>query len=684
MRHWLRVFALAIATGAWADCAIHPNAWNASPGILQAYADGERWHSEAYYGIRGATKDSEGLLNRDGWIMVRMPVSPYFLPYADSDVRVITGWIYPKEVGEAVHSGVDFARSDEAAFQVRATADGWVVWVGRHEGTGPAVIIDHGGLRSLYHLHQGSVDVREGEFVEAKQTIGRAAPYLHFAVAAPAERVEKSSPVFGLIEPQALWTLLDPFGIYGGEESLGCYNNDDGIRETPQHASLFAPSPPDFVDLEESKFATTYRYYTRFKWHPWTLSISTQGGRWLVSGSFHQETKAPPAIALFRSVDQLEDDIKRKASQGFQLGQLSGVVNGGGDSRFAELFWVARPFVTKQWMTPGSFLEEFQAQIKNEWVLTQYLPQMYGAELRITATWTKLDPFRDQAAFYGLTEQEFQQKNQELESLNFDLVDLFRFRNADGASRIGGLWHSRIESTSFRNTLAVAPEALAETVARAKRSGYGVWRLHRHESGIDLVLMQGLGIAKPAVPVAAQPTFDRAVATQKLVGDLRAPHAPDPKPPVTFVTTPSTLPIRIEGEHLVGEVYLSEGSVIAGDMTPFKRDWSNDGALLWIDANPGARMTLKLEAPHSGNFGLKVRYTVGDNFGIFRHELYGRALGPDLDGCGENIAPGEVVDLGQIRLAKGRNDLMLVIRGKSECSKGFVVGIDYYELTPLP
>jgi murein DD-endopeptidase MepM/ murein hydrolase activator NlpD len=85
------------------------------------------------------------------------------------------------------HRGLDIA--SHYGDDVRAAADGVVVWVGNREGYGRVVIIDHGFGITTWYAHLSAYDTQEGMRVHRGDVIaqegdsGRAtAPHLHFEV----------------------------------------------------------------------------------------------------------------------------------------------------------------------------------------------------------------------------------------------------------------------------------------------------------------------------------------------------------------------------------------------------------------------------------------------------------------------------------------------------------------------
>ena len=85
------------------------------------------------------------------------------------------------------HTGLDIA--SHYGDDVRAAADGVVIWTGTREGYGRVVIIDHGFGITTWYAHLSAYDTQEGMRVKRGDVIaqegdsGRAtAPHLHFEV----------------------------------------------------------------------------------------------------------------------------------------------------------------------------------------------------------------------------------------------------------------------------------------------------------------------------------------------------------------------------------------------------------------------------------------------------------------------------------------------------------------------
>lgn len=100
------------------------------------------------------------------------------------------GWVLPPGASSAVfHSGWDLPAT--AGTQVRASEDGIVAFAGVQQPYGNLVVINHSRGRQTRYAHLARLDVEQGEFVDAGQTLGTvgntgrpdvAETHLHFEV----------------------------------------------------------------------------------------------------------------------------------------------------------------------------------------------------------------------------------------------------------------------------------------------------------------------------------------------------------------------------------------------------------------------------------------------------------------------------------------------------------------------
>ena len=118
-------------------------------------------------------------------------------------------------------------------------------------------------------------------------------------------------------------------------------------------------------------------------------------------------------------------------------------------------------------------------------------------------------------------------------------------------------------------------------------------------------------------------------------------------------------------------------------MSPFTGAWSGD-QLWWVEARPGDRLTLPLEAPAAGAYELIGFFTRATDYGIIRVSVNGQAVGSLIDLYAPRVEPTGVLSLGSVELQAGTNELVVEIVGKdvrsAGYSDGYLVGIDGFVL----
>jgi hypothetical protein len=171
------------------------------------------------------------------------------------------------------------------------------------------------------------------------------------------------------------------------------------------------------------------------------------------------------------------------------------------------------------------------------------------------------------------------------------------------------------------------------------------------------------------------------------------PHAPFPPLPAELLPvppwTPRTIPGLLEAEELHGAASATAGRLLVQDMGAFEGDsatWSQGKQLWWVEARPGARLTLPLRAPAAGSYELLGLFTRARDYGTVRLHVNGRALSPLVEGYAAGVAPTGPISFGRVELRAGSNELVVELVGKDPraqgYSDGYLVGIDGFLLRP--
>jgi hypothetical protein len=173
------------------------------------------------------------------------------------------------------------------------------------------------------------------------------------------------------------------------------------------------------------------------------------------------------------------------------------------------------------------------------------------------------------------------------------------------------------------------------------------------------------------------------------------PHAPFPALPSELMPVapwvPRKIPGLIEAEDLLAAARVTGGKLQVQDMGFYESrstSWSNGQHLWWVEAAPGARLTLPLRAPAAGSYELLGVFTRAQDYGNVRLSINGRALSPELTGYSPQVAPTEPISFGRVALRAGVNNLIIEIVGKEPASQGYsngyLVGIDGFMLRRAP
>jgi hypothetical protein len=169
------------------------------------------------------------------------------------------------------------------------------------------------------------------------------------------------------------------------------------------------------------------------------------------------------------------------------------------------------------------------------------------------------------------------------------------------------------------------------------------------------------------------------------------PHARFPALPADLMPAepwrPSKISGMIEGESLVGNARVTAGKVSAQDLAFFESDsatWSDGKQLWWVEARPGARLTLQLRAPSAGTYELLGYFTRAPDYGDVRLSVNGRALSPVVRGYAPAVGSSGPISFGRVPLRAGANTIVVDIVGKDPraqgYSEGYLVGIDGFVL----
>ena len=142
-------------------------------------------------------------------------------------------------------------------------------------------------------------------------------------------------------------------------------------------------------------------------------------------------------------------------------------------------------------------------------------------------------------------------------------------------------------------------------------------------------------------------------------------------------------PGAIEAESLKVKARTA-GDVPNQDMLPFGDAWSGGNQLWWVVHEPGARLDLELPVKLAGTYALSAAFTKAGDYGTVQLALDGKPLGKAIDlfePLPAVVHTGDV-PLGAAALDAGLHTLSITVAGKNPRSTNYLVGIDWFKLSP--
>ncbi|WP_165228385.1 DUF2961 domain-containing protein [Aquisphaera insulae] len=151
-----------------------------------------------------------------------------------------------------------------------------------------------------------------------------------------------------------------------------------------------------------------------------------------------------------------------------------------------------------------------------------------------------------------------------------------------------------------------------------------------------------------------------------------------PKPPI------HREPGVVEGERMkvLGK---TAGDVTEQAMGGFGESWSGDSQLIWPVRESGATLELELPVAKAGSYDLAAAFTKAGDYGAFGLTLDGKPLQAiDLYEPAPRVVHTGPVPLGKVTLDAGNHVLGVRVTGKNPSSTGYLFGLDWVKLTPVP
>ncbi len=162
------------------------------------------------------------------------------------------------------------------------------------------------------------------------------------------------------------------------------------------------------------------------------------------------------------------------------------------------------------------------------------------------------------------------------------------------------------------------------------------------------------------------------------------PHPPFPPLPENLLPLSQATAPEIEAEGLAATARATGGEIQTQDMSGFEGAWGGGEQLWWTQAEPGDRLTVRIDVPEAGAYELVGFFTRAQDYGIVRVHAGGEPLRPLVDGYSEEVERSGPVSFGPVMLEAGENEITIELVGKDAraagYSDGYLVGIDGFLL----
>lgn len=111
--------------------------------------------------------------------------------------------------------------------------------------------------------------------------------------------------------------------------------------------------------------------------------------------------------------------------------------------------------------------------------------------------------------------------------------------------------------------------------------------------------------------------------------------------------------------------------------------WIDDRQLWWVPETADESLTIRIDVEKSGEYLIEGGFTLASDYGIFQLKVNGQTVGDVFDGFNPAVIHSGNRALGKTSLMAGKNEFVFDLVGKNRSSSGFMVGIDYLQLSEL-
>ncbi len=478
-------------------------------------------HPDCYYPI-----SQEGISNWQTFLEDTAARMPTYLPYRESDVTPIVGWMYS---ATNRHNATDYARNGKT-FTVHAVADGEVIWVGYMPSPGWVVIIEHTATDGskyrtvLHHLRNGrDTDIRMARLTDASVILRNGTwpidekwtAYQDIAdqdgidlasgrnVAAIEARWGTNAMTLRVAEGDLVkagqligWAGLT--GVHGMNGSVtnihlhqmfarqvahddigmqwtffdpyGLYALDSACYRTSypsgaddhQHPSVYAPLYQDYAAASPSRFQDAFDYFASFGWFPQTFTADRSTGSTTYAGTFRPANPSP-VVRTHRTSQQHQDDFNAWHGLSWVPKRVTAVDTTAG-ARYATIYkrTPASGFIARHKQSTATFDAEWAALYGQGWVVDDFSLYTENGQLFISSNRIKANG--GFAMRYGMTESSFATFHAQYTGQNLKIVQFQKYNHPGLGVRLAAVWRPQYYTTNlFRDMSAETYRTLTES-----------------------------------------------------------------------------------------------------------------------------------------------------------------------------------------------------------------------------
>jgi len=133
--------------------------------------------------------------------------------------------------------------------------------------------------------------------------------------------------------------------------------------------------------------------------------------------------------------------------------------------------------------------------------------------------------------------------------------------------------------------------------------------------------------------------------------------------------------LEAEKLHVVN---ISKGKTTTQNMVNFGNVWSEDNQLWWTEAGIDDFIELEIDSPVNSEKNLIVQLTTAPNYAKIQLYFNGKKIGNEIDGFTQHVAASSKINVGKVKIKKGKNILKIKITGaNTKAKKSYMVGLDY-------